>query len=182
MHLHRTLPTLVLILILFVPSAFVAQTSPQQKQDPKTGMGGVSTGEARTYTSRRTVGIVEANAPIIFEDVTARTALAKFKNRSGSPDKNYIVETVSGGVAIFDYDGDGRPDIYLLNGSTVAGVQGKERPPRAALYRNLGNWQLGSEPFSGRRQICRIPRHVSFCGPPSTTRPETWLVAYTCGT
>ncbi len=142
MHLHRTLPTLVLILILLVPSAFVAQTSAQQKQDPKTGMGGVSTGEARTYTSRRTVGVVEANAPIIFEDVTARTALAKFKHRSGGPDKNYIVETVSGGVAIFDYDGDGRPDIYLLNGSTVAGVQGKEKPPRAALYRNLGNWQF----------------------------------------
>src|SRR6266478_4609586 len=141
-HLHRTLPTLVLILILLVPSAFVAQTSAQQKQDPKTGMGGVSTGEARTYTSRRTVGVVEANAPIIFEDVTARTALAKFKHRSGGPDKNYIVETVSGGVAIFDYDGDGRPDIYLLNGSTVAGVQGKEKPPRAALYRNLGNWQF----------------------------------------
>jgi enediyne biosynthesis protein E4 len=141
-QLHRTLPALVLILILLVPSAFVAQTSPQQKQDPKTGMGGVSTGEARTYTSRRTVGIVEANAPIIFEDVTARTALAKFKHRSGGPDKNYIVETVSGGVAIFDYDGDGRPDIYLLNGSTVAGVQGKEKPPRAALYRNLGNWQF----------------------------------------
>src|SRR6266404_722267 len=114
-HLHRTLPTLVLILILLVPSAFVAQTSAQQKQDPKTGMGGVSTGEARTYTSRRTVGVVEANAPIIFEDVTARTALAKFKHRSGGPDKNYIVETVSGGVAIFDYDGDGRPDIYVSN-------------------------------------------------------------------
>jgi hypothetical protein len=130
------------MLILLVPSAFVAQTSAQQKQDPKTGMGGVSTGEARTYTSRRTVGIVEANAPVIFEDVTARTALAKFKNHSGSPDKNYIVETVSGGVAIFDYDGDGRPDIYLLNGSTLPGIQGKERPPRAALYRNLGNWQF----------------------------------------
>ena len=141
-HLHRTLPALVLILILLLPSAFVAQTSAQQKQDPKTGMSGVSTGEARTYTSRRTVGIVVANAPVMFEDVTARTALAKFKNHSGGPDKNYIVETVSGGVAIFDYDGDGRPDIYLLNGSTVAGVRGTEKPPRAALYRNLGNWQF----------------------------------------
>ena len=142
MHLHRTLPTLVLILILLVPSAFVAQTSAQQKQEPKTGMGGVSTGAARTYTSRRTVGVVEANAPIIFEDVTARTVLATFKHRSGSPDKNYIVDVASGGVAIFDYDGDGRPDIYLLNGSTLAGIRGKEKPPHAALYRNLGNWQF----------------------------------------
>src|SRR6266567_1063386 len=140
-HLHRTLLAIVLILILLVPSAFVAQTSAQQKQEPKTGMGGVSTGAARTYTSRRTVGVVE-NAPAIFEDVTARTALATFKHRSGSPDKNYIVDVASGGVAIFDYDGDGRPDIYLLNGSTLAGIRGKEKPPHAALYRNLGNWQF----------------------------------------
>jgi hypothetical protein len=138
--MFRAIQTLALIAFLVLSS--FAQTISQQKREQKPGMSGVSTGAARTYTSRRTVGVVEAGAPVIFEDVTARTALAKFKHRSGSPDKNYIVETTSGGVAVFDYDGDGRPDIYLLNGSTVAGVQGKERPPRAALYRNLGNWQF----------------------------------------
>ena len=48
----------------------------------------------------------------------------------------------SGGVAILDYDGDGLPDIYLLNGSTLLAMQGKEKPPRAALYHNLGNWKF----------------------------------------
>jgi hypothetical protein len=139
-NMFRTIQTLALIAFLVLSS--FAQTISQQKQEQKPGMSGVSTGAAHTYTSRRTVGVVEANAPVIFEDVTARTALAKFKHRSGSPDKNYIVETASGGVAIFDYDGDGRPDIYLLNGSTVPAIQGKEKPPRAALYRNLGNWQF----------------------------------------
>jgi hypothetical protein len=138
-QLHRTFPTLVLILILLV---FVALTLAQQKQEPKTGMGGASTGAARVYTSRRTVEVTEPNAPMIFEDLTARTALARFRHHSGSAEKNYIIETPSGGVAIFDYDGDGRPDIFLLNGSTIAAMQGKEKPPRAALYRNLGGWQF----------------------------------------
>src|SRR4029453_4806854 len=38
--------------------------------------------------------------------------------------------------------GDNLLDIYLLNGSTVAALEGKEKPPRAALYRNLGNWKF----------------------------------------
>lgn len=105
-------------------------------------MGGASTGTPATYTSRRTTGITDPNAPVVFEDLTDKTALANFRHRSGGAAKDYILDTPSGGVAIFDYDNDGRPDIYLLNGSTIAALQGKEKPPRAALYRNLGNWKF----------------------------------------
>jgi enediyne biosynthesis protein E4 len=118
------------------------QPPPSQPSQPSQGMGTVSTGEARAYASRRTVGITDAKAPAVFEDVTARTALAAFRHRAGSRSKDYIVDTTSAGVAVFDFDNDTRPDIYLLNGSTLAAHAGRERPPRAALYRNKGNWQF----------------------------------------
>ncbi|MBA2527516.1 MAG: CRTAC1 family protein [Pyrinomonadaceae bacterium] len=78
----------------------------------------------------------------VFVDLTDKTALATFKHRSGGAAKDFIIEGVSGGVAIFDYDGDGQRDIYLVNGSTITALEGKEKPPRAALYRNLGNWKF----------------------------------------
>src|SRR5437763_136111 len=132
----RARSILVLCLLLALPLSFIAQTPAQQPA------GGIVTGEARTYTSKRTIGIVDPKAPLVFEDVTAKTALANFKHHAGTQAKDYILDTPSGGVAVFDYDGDGRPDIYLLNGSTFAALQGKEKAPRAALYHNLGNWKF----------------------------------------
>ena len=137
----RLFRSLLLLQALFAGSILAhGQTSPA-KPAPQQGTG-VSTGTPANYSSRRTVGITDPKAPVVFEDLTDKTALANFKHRSGSPQKNYIFETTSGGVAIFDYDGDGRPDVYLLNGSTVAALEGKEKSPRAALYHNLGNWKF----------------------------------------
>ncbi|MBX5480136.1 MAG: VCBS repeat-containing protein, partial [Pyrinomonas methylaliphatogenes] len=129
---------LALILSAIPPIARAQSTSSQAAPQ----MGGVATGVARTYTSRRTIGIVDPKAPIVFEDVTARTPLARFRNVCGTPAKDYILETTCGSVAIFDYDNDGLPDIYLLNGSTFDALRGKAKPPRAALYHNLGNWRF----------------------------------------
>ncbi len=105
-------------------------------------MGGVSTGEQKTYASKRTMGIVDANAPRVFENVTLQTAMKDFKCVSGTEAKDYIVETTACVVAIIDYDNDARPDVYLLNGSTIAAELGKEKLPRSALYHNLGNWKF----------------------------------------
>lgn len=121
----------------FIIVVFVGQTFAQT-----TATSGISTGEAKTYTSRRTTGIVDEKAPKIFEDVTAQTALKNFTCVSGGKEKNFIVETTSCVVAVFDYDNDGLPDIYLLNASTISAELGKEKAPRSALYRNLGNWKF----------------------------------------
>jgi hypothetical protein len=138
---RHALYAITLSVLLVFPIALLAQQPTRQQPTPQ-GMGPVATGEAHTYSSKRTIGIIDPKAPAVFEDVTAHTALAAFRHHAGSPVKDYITDTPSGGVAVFDYDNDGRPDIYLLNGSTFAALQGKEKPPRAALYHNLGNWKF----------------------------------------
>ena len=55
-----------------------------------------------------------------------------------APDKKYIVESMSGGVALFDYDNDGRIDIYLVDSLTVETAK-DPKAARSALYRNLGD-------------------------------------------
>ena len=125
-----------LILVILI-SSFALDGFGQSGQ-----MGDVSTGEAKVYTSRRTVGIVDEKAPKVYENVTSNTSLKNFRCVSGAKEKNYIVETTACTVAVFDFDNDGKPDIYLLNGSTVNAELGKEKPVKSALYRNLGDWKF----------------------------------------
>lgn len=63
---------------------------------------------------------VQADADIIFSDVTSRTGI-KFIHTDGSSGNRYLMETVSAGLALFDYDNDGDVDIYFLNGSALKG-------------------------------------------------------------
>jgi enediyne biosynthesis protein E4 len=139
--LRLTIALLVPLSLLVASLSLTGQTPPK-KTETQQEMGGVKTGPPINYTSKRTVGITDPKSPLVFDDVTDKTALANFKHHAGTPAKDYIFEVPSAGVAIFDYDGDGLPDIYLLNGSTIPAMQGKEKPPRAALYHNLGNWKF----------------------------------------
>ena len=117
----------------------LAASSSYTKDKPASG---VSTGVAKVYTSRRTTGIVDTKAARIFEDATAQSNLKQFKCVSGGKDKEYIIEVTACTVAVFDYDNDGKPDIYFLNGSTIKAEMGNEPPPKSALFRNLGNWKF----------------------------------------
>ena len=71
-----------------------------------------------------------------FVDITDQAGI-KFKHVS-SPEKKYVVESMSGGVALFDYDHDGYLDIYLVNSLTVDMVKSKQKT-RSALYHNNGD-------------------------------------------
>jgi hypothetical protein len=66
-------------------------------------------------------------------DITASTGI-RFEHLA-SPDQKYIVESMSGGVALFDYDGDGWLDIYFTNSPSVSmALEGKNA--KGALYHN----------------------------------------------
>jgi enediyne biosynthesis protein E4 len=66
-------------------------------------------------------------------DITAATGI--HFNHLSAPEKKYIIESMSGGVALIDYDRDGWPDIYFTNAPSVdMALAGKKA--KSALYRN----------------------------------------------
>jgi enediyne biosynthesis protein E4 len=70
-----------------------------------------------------------------FVDIAARAGLTAKTEDGGEKTKKYIIETTGSGAAFFDYDNDGWPDIFLVNGTTLEGFpKGKE--PTSHLYHN----------------------------------------------
>jgi len=74
-----------------------------------------------------------ASADVRFVDITDKGGI-HFRHNS-APEQKYIVESMSGGVALFDYDNDGWLDIYFTNALTVA-TANDPKSARSALYHN----------------------------------------------
>jgi enediyne biosynthesis protein E4 len=72
----------------------------------------------------------------------ADTAGLRFTHQhSPSPDK-YFVESVPGGVAVFDYNSDGRPDIFFTNGAQTPSLEKSSAVYANRLYRNDGEMRF----------------------------------------
>ena len=78
---------------------------------------------------------VPAPAQIRFADVAARSGLGFVVRNSESPQR-YQVEPMIAGVALLDYDGDGRLDVFLCNGATTPGLEKSDAGFSNRLYRN----------------------------------------------
>jgi hypothetical protein len=75
-------------------------------------------------------------APIAhFTDIAQKAGLTMDEVFGGVNAKKYIIETTGTGVAIFDYDNDGWPDILIVNGTTLEGARSGDAPTNH-LYRN----------------------------------------------
>ena len=76
---------------------------------------------------------------IRFTDVTASAGIA-FRHVNGSTGKKLLPETMGSGVAVLDFDRDGQPDLFFVNGRPWPGCPD---PPAGkatqALYRNRGD-------------------------------------------
>ncbi len=59
-----------------------------------------------------------------------------FRHHHGGSGERYMVETMCGGVALFDYDSDGDTDLLFVDGGRLPGYRGE--PPRSRLFRNDG--------------------------------------------
>ncbi len=76
--------------------------------------------------------------PLPFTDVTAGAGIA-FTHQTGATGVKLLPETMGGGVAVLDYDGDGKPDLLFINSGLFPGEQSKIPQPTLALYRNKGD-------------------------------------------
>jgi len=108
------------ILFLCVGNALAQQsTSPssaQPVQSPR--RTGRAYGEDAEKPKPPSANVPRALSPVTFTDITARTGI-NFRHAASPTSNKYLMETMGGGVALFDYDNDGRLDVYFTNGARL---------------------------------------------------------------
>jgi len=115
-----------------VPSFSQLSESPSRGIESHGGKAGLQDSSAISASPQQTTPQPSAQLPQLV-DITGSTGI-KFEHLS-SPEQKYIVESMSGGVALIDYDRDGWPDIYFTNAQSVEmALAGKKA--RSALYHN----------------------------------------------
>lgn len=83
-----------------------------------------------------------AAAPrILLRDVADSAGLDFIHRHSPTPEKHYV-ESVPGGLAVFDYNGDGRADIFFTNGAPTPALEKRGQPFANRLYRNDGGMRF----------------------------------------
>jgi hypothetical protein len=99
---------------------------------PAEASGTTTDGEALAFTGNG-----------LFRDMTAESGV-DFNYHNGEEAEHYaIIESLGGGVALLDYDGDGLLDVFLPGGGYFDGPDKKEfRGHPSRLYKNLGKWKF----------------------------------------
>ncbi len=84
---------------------------------------------------------VRVPAPIRFRDIAKSAAVDFILENNPTPQK-HMIETMAGGVAAFDYNGDGRTDIFFTNGAAIPSLRKESPKYRNRLFRNEGGMKF----------------------------------------
>src|SRR5262249_27034143 len=80
-----------------------------------------------------------AAPPAAFVDITRQAGIT-FEHENGAEGQKLLPETMGGGVAFFDFDRDGRPDLLFVDSRPWPTRKGGQPArSRLVLYRNLGD-------------------------------------------
>ncbi len=82
-----------------------------------------------------------APAAIRFRETARQAGLVFVLENSASPDKN-LIETMAGGVAVLDYNGDGRSDVFFTNGAAIPSLEKTSPKYSNRLFRNDGGMKF----------------------------------------
>ena len=67
-------------------------------------------------------------SPVTFTDITTQTKI-NFQHNSSPTSQKYLIETMSAGVALIDYDNDGLLDVFFSNGASIKDDMAKNAAP-----------------------------------------------------
>ncbi|MGA9556132.1 MAG: CRTAC1 family protein, partial [Terriglobales bacterium] len=82
--------------------------------------------------------VVPGVAAIQFENVIEQSKI-KFKLKNSVSPQHYTFETMTGGVAVFDYNNDGLLDIFFTNGAAIPSLEKTDASYSNRLFRNNGD-------------------------------------------
>jgi len=108
--------TLVVALLFLISTSRILAQQPTPTPSPQ--RTGRSYGTGDTMKAPPPPG-PQAPSPVTFTEITARTKV-DFRQSASPTTQKYLLETMGGGVALLDYDADGRLDIYFTNGAQLS--------------------------------------------------------------
>jgi hypothetical protein len=131
---------------------------------------------AYTTPGYAAVGDSVSDTPLRFTDVT-RSAGITFVHETGAFGSKWMPETMGSGGGFLDYNIDGLPDLFLVNGSEWPGHASGRPPATPRLYRNLGNGKFDDVTAEARLDFSIYGMGVAFADYDADGDPDIYVTA-----